>query len=67
MALRKGVSKCEKKNKKRVDKGEPSTDKDRTASDSGKRGETEQMWDSFQTIALQNQRKRKSCVTILWP
>ena len=45
MALRKGVSKCEKKNKKRVDKGEPSTDKDQTASDAGKRGETEQMWE----------------------
>ena len=43
MALKKGVMRFEKKNKKRVEEGAGS-DKSR-GMDSGKKGETEQMWD----------------------
>ncbi len=43
MALKKGVMRFEKKNKKRVEEGSGS-DKSR-GMDSGKKGETEQMWD----------------------
>ena len=46
MALKKGVLKFEKRSKKRTEEGSSSSDR---ALDSGKKGDTEQMWEYILT------------------